>query len=88
MDTLKNKRTIKQKRIDFSSLPRRKTGTQIDWKNSVGCECEFQYGDVSGVLIIEDYKLTKNSSSIVKLRYNDKSEWIQIDLNPKGGGSE
>lgn len=39
-----------EKFIDISGV--KKCKSQLDWKNSIGCECNFAYGNITGTAII------------------------------------
>jgi hypothetical protein len=49
-----------KKEVNLSNLPRNEKTGHIDWKNSVGCKCDFIYGDIVGEIKIVDYKIDKN----------------------------
>ena len=55
------------KQIDLSSLPKR--GKLIDWKNSVGCVCDFIYDDVQGAVKIIDY--ISGTHCKISISYNE-----------------
>lgn len=51
--------TVTNKSIDLSLIPFEIHGNQIryKWKDSIGCECHFVFGGISGVLkIIDAYR--------------------------------
>lgn len=58
------------KYLDTSNLPKR--GKYIDWKNCVGMELDFIYDNISGKILIEDYK-----DGVLNISYNNKSSTIR-----------
>ena len=47
---------VKNRCIDLSNVPHYKKNTKIyyQWNKSIGCECYFEFGDISGVITIID----------------------------------
>ena len=50
----------KIKFVDLSELPLKKN-LNINWEKSIGCQCSFIYGELTGKFKITDYKSGKNS---------------------------
>lgn len=64
--------------MDLNNLPRR--GKQINWKKSIGCQCSFIYGEISGTITIVDYKFcSKNQKGYILIQYLDKKDWVSTD---------
>lgn len=61
--------------VRFDNLPRRSDG-KIDWLNSVGCEIDFKYCNVSGILTIKSIQ-RKNNTTFLTISYNNKTLNIQ-----------
>lgn len=64
------------KRIVYTNnLPRlgNGKGISIDWKNSVGCECDFEYDDIIGKISIVEYI----GSEKIKVKYEDSESVIK-----------
>ena len=59
-----------KKEIDLSGLPHK--NNKIDWKNSVGYECKFNYGNINGVVTIIGY----NKNSMLKVLYGNREHLI------------
>lgn len=57
--------------VDFSKIPMK--GKLKDWKNSIGCKCNFVYDDINGIIEIVDYK-----NSYITLRYNNNVNTIRL----------
>lgn len=65
------------KEVDLSNLPKNEKTGNIDWKNSIGCECDFIYNDITGRIKIHDYKKEKNGTYVM-VSYKDNTKWINI----------
>lgn len=63
----------KIKFVDLSELPLKKN-LNINWEKSIGCQCSFIYGELTGKFKITDYKSGKNS--MVEITYNDRKTYI------------
>lgn len=59
-----------KKHLDINKLP--KKGNRIDWKNCIGIEVDFMYDDISGKILIEDYK-----NGTLTISYNGKKDMIK-----------
>ncbi len=58
------------KYINTSNLP--KKGKRFDWKNCVGIETDFIYGDISGKVLIENYE-----NGILTISYKNRKATIK-----------
>lgn len=63
-----------EKSIDLTNVPQ-KFG-KYQWKESVGCTCDFTYKDLKGTIKILDYKLDSGDQSKIKIQYEDKEDWM------------
>lgn len=71
-----------EKSVDLSNIPQ-KSG-KCRWKNSIGCTCNFIYGDLKGTIKIVDYKLENGKQSKIKIQYDNKEDWIEVSNFKKG----
>ena len=71
-----------EKSVDLSNIPQ-KFG-KYQWKNSIGCTCNFTYGNLKGVIKIVDYKLENGKQSKIKIRYENKEDWIGVSGFKRG----
>lgn len=71
-----------EKSVDLSNIPQ-KSG-KYQWKNSIGCTCNFTYGDLKGTIKIIDYKLDNGKQSKIKIQYEDKEDWIEVSGFKRG----
>lgn len=71
---------VKHRYIDLSNIPCQiKNGNiQYKWKESAGCTCYFEFGDISGEILIKDtYK--KNGAWYLIIQFNDDTYEIRSD---------
>lgn len=66
-----NKKSKAIKRwIDLSNLPKDNRG-MVSWKDSIGCQLPFTYGELEGVILIKDYKPEKSRAMIEVENYGE-----------------
>ena len=58
---------VENKWIDFSSLPRSKSGSRIRWDKSVGCLISFMYGEYQGTLRIVERVGARNYRVVINI---------------------
>ena len=63
--------------IDLSNIPKYKTRSKNvnDWKNSLGCKCNFSYNGILGNFIIKDYD---SSSRTLTVLCNGKEKKVNL----------
>lgn len=62
-----------KKQINLNNLPRK--NNSIDWKNSIGYECDFIYDDVKGKIKIINYK-----NNYITFILNEKEYFMQTSV--------
>lgn len=66
--------TIENRKIDLSTIPHTiKNGkVHYNWKQSIGCECKFEYDNLSGIIkIVDMFRKSKYGQAYLKVEYND-----------------
>lgn len=70
------------KKIDLSNIPQK--NNHYDWKNSIGCTCNFEHTNIKGTLKIIDYR-SNGKNSELKIAFNDIEVWIDSTKLRTGG---
>src|SRR5699024_10465267 len=80
-------KAVINKIIDLSDIQIEMYGNQIryKWKDSIGCESHFVFGDISGVLKIIDAYRKKDGRWYLKVLFNDKASEIYTDTFKRAG---
>lgn len=75
---------VKNRCIDLSNVPHYKKNTKIyyQWNKSIGCECYFEFGDISGVITIID-ACRKNNTWYLTIQFNNATYEIRSDALKK-----
>ena len=78
---------ITNKSIDLSLIPFETHGNQkrYKWKDSIGCECHFVFGGISGILKIIDAYRKKDGRWYLKVLFNDNASEIYTDTFKRAG---
>lgn len=70
-----------EKSVDLSNIPQ-KSG-KYQWKNSIGCTCNFTYGDLKGTIKIIDFKLEDiNQKNLLRQSYRSFQKQVLAILRP------
>ena len=73
-------RKIKEKWVDFSTLPL-KDG-HVDWDNSIGCKCKFKYEEIVGELTIVNTFFETIEGKKNRRKLHIKYKEFEMDISP------